>query len=110
MSELDFLPSIKVHPFPKLRTLVNSQQIPFARRAAVNCPVCMALDDFYSIQKHSIFSVHFCPGNMPPEVEHKGIFGTQIHQISCAGIRESHFHVACRVCDSIHFLALPEKF
>ena len=113
------LPSIKVHHFPPIISLgvdgmrlpQNTENMIVRRKALLECPTCLGIDDFYNCEKvHHYDSMH-CPGGQPPEVECAGPLGLgkHTHQVACAGVNEAHFHVKCRCCDTIFFLGMPEK-
>lgn len=109
MADLDsILPSIKVYPFPNPSNVHRNQNV--YRAAIAECPNCLFHGDLYNVSKEMDFELGFCPGNQPPEVECNSPFmGQHTHQVSCAGISEPHFHVACQCCGSKFFLSIPEK-
>lgn len=112
------LPSIQLYPFPKILNYSTSGDIipsgyaglVVARKAFLVCPMCKGVDDFYKCQKDAHYHAAFCPGNQAPEHEHSDIFGnSHKHQVNCAGITVSHFHIRCICCESVFFLTLPKE-
>jgi hypothetical protein len=112
------IPSIKIHAFPKLidRTdcgivldEISDSPVHF-RQALLECPTCLAIDDFYSREKTGKFEAVYCAGNQPAEVEHVGLFGDKHkHAVVCAGVTVAHFHVGCACCGKQFLLAIPDK-
>lgn len=104
----ELLPSIRVEPFPELVDINRFGRIT-SRAAYLECPKCLAIDNFYS-NPDKIFDAIWCPGNLAPECEHEDVFGNKRkHQITCAPIAIPHFHVACQCCGNKFFLSIPEK-
>lgn len=110
------LPSLQVHPFPKIydftisgSTLSTEENNDiFHRRAAyLICPKCQAKDNIYDLTDKTPFSFIQCEGNQPPEKEVTNMFGTRTQTVRCAGIVPPHFHVYCRCCDFQFFLSMP---
>ena len=99
------LPSIKVYPFPPI-SLSRIDGYNY-NTATVECPKCLAQDNFYNTDDEFRFQGHYCSGNQPAEYEcgHKDHY----HPNSCAGIIEEHFHVKCSCCGYIFFLSIPVK-
>lgn len=98
------LPSIKLIDFPKITTDLRT------RVAVIECPTCLNIGNFYSMEKNMPFAVIACKGSLPPEHEHQDMLGNRHkHQVVCAGINVPHFHVQCRCCDFVFFIALPNK-
>lgn len=105
----NILPSIKVIPFPVIVDAPGKYHK--VKQAVVECPTCLALGDFYSLEKRTTFDIMHCAGNQPPEVEcHNPLSGSKhMHQVVCAGVVEPHFHVCCQCCGSRFLLGIPEK-
>jgi hypothetical protein len=112
------IPSIKIHPFPSIENFtVNGTVIGPDETRRVNhrianleCPTCLALDDFYSREKTGKFESAYCGGNQPAEIEHIGLFRDKHkHPVTCAGVMVPHFHVGCECCGKQFLLAIPEK-
>jgi hypothetical protein len=112
------IPSIKVHPFPSFIDRTDSgiildkiSKTPiYNREALLECPTCLAIDDFYSRKKTGKFQSVYCAGNQPAEIERVGIFGDKHKHVAvCAGVMVAHFHVSCECCGKKFLLAIPDK-
>ena len=112
------LPSIELKSFPRVRhfnasgmfiSKEDNSSVHY-KTALASCPKCQALDDIYNLRKFQLFTMFWCPGNLPPETEHTTLLGsTHKHQTPCAGVCVPHFHVKCNVCDNIMLLSMPEE-
>lgn len=105
------LPSIKVHPFPDIHNFSPNEtylenpkaSIVGSRKAFLECPICLGIDDFYSIEEGFHYKATVCQGNKEPVIE----CGDHEHRIACAGINHKHFHIFCYCCQSVFFLEIP---
>jgi hypothetical protein len=99
MSEISsILPSILTYPFPK-KIAKN--------KATYFCIKCAIQGNIYA--RKSNFSIAYCEGNCPPEIQHNTILGPHTSHPSCAGITFEHFHVLCNVCGFKAYLELPSE-
>jgi hypothetical protein len=108
----DMIPALKILPFPKILNFdrsgaaVTQTLYPWSRKAFMECPACKSWGDIYEPHRNlNMFSMAFCKGNQPIELECAE--GGHPHIMPCGGILEPHFHIKCVVCDYILLLRMP---